>query len=131
MNTSKCKNYYNYIDFNFIRCRMRLVSPNGFKIDFVWNQISGSAAYFSVIILKFILKQFLKLDFKQWHQNNFYESLDRSGRIINFGMILDVPEQESAFGPPEPSWAQRNPARPGSGPPDPTADPCSRIPKDQ
>ena len=35
---------------------MRLVSVNGFEINFVGNPITGSACYFVLIIPKFIFK---------------------------------------------------------------------------
>ena len=43
-----------YIKINLLRCRDRLESPNGYKIDFVENSFSGSAAFTFVYILKLI-----------------------------------------------------------------------------
>ena len=40
--------------FDSHACGMAVAPPYGFEIDFVRNPISGSAAWFFVIILKFI-----------------------------------------------------------------------------
>ena len=40
---------------------MAVARPNGYKIDFVRNPISGSAAWFFVIILKFIFKPIFEI----------------------------------------------------------------------
>ena len=56
---------------------MGLVSPIRSKIDFWGAPISESAAWFFVIILKFILHLFLKFKFtirNPWHQKDFSQN---------------------------------------------------------
>ena len=47
---------------------MAVARPNGYKIDFVRNPISGSAAWFFVLILKFIFKPIFEIKI---HEKNF------------------------------------------------------------
>ena len=51
------------INFNSDAGGMAVARPHGFKIDFVRNPIPWSAAWFFVIILKFIFTPFLKSKF--------------------------------------------------------------------
>ena len=54
---------------------MAVAWPYGFEINFVRDLISGSAAWFSVIILKFIFTPIFKIKIDEknipWHQKNF------------------------------------------------------------
>ena len=71
------KNFERFQKFKNIllpRCRIELVSSNAFKIDFVGNTISGLAAYFFFIILKFIFTPIFEIkisDKYPCHENNF------------------------------------------------------------
>ena len=52
---------------------MAVMQPLGFNIDFVRNSISGSAAWFFVIILIIIFTSIFKIKISRkisWHQNN-------------------------------------------------------------
>ena len=74
------QNQVTILIFNFFLsgCRIGRVSPNSFKIDFVVNPLSGSAAYFLWLALNSSFYPFLesKLPKKNpWHENsrfNFY-----------------------------------------------------------
>ena len=54
MNALSKKAFTCTIQFNSHAVGMAVARPLGFEIDFVRNPISGSAAWFFVIILKFI-----------------------------------------------------------------------------
>ena len=50
---------------------MAVARPYGFEIDFVWNPISGSAAWFFFIIFKFIFTPIFGTKIHEqnpWHQ---------------------------------------------------------------
>ena len=66
--------------FQLSRCRIGLVSPKDFKIDFLKNFIFGSATYFFVNILKFSFTFFISKFMKQ-KLLTFYQNLEE---IKNF-----------------------------------------------
>ena len=62
----------NYINIKPPRCRVRMRSPNDFKIESVENAFSGTAAFFK-IILEFILTPFFLKSF-------FYEKISLTSK---------------------------------------------------
>ena len=57
---------YNKFSFNSNAGGMPVARPNGFGIDFARKPISGSAAWFYVIILKLFLHSFLSPTPSAW-----------------------------------------------------------------